>query len=248
MTNGLFAISLLLVADTLFLFYVLLLARRAMKSRLRIADLREALRLSLREEEQERQARAYLSHLLQMDERALPPLRRWAASADFLIILAEKILNDRPVTAIEFGSGVSTLVTLRCMQLSGVGNLISYEHIGEFADTTMARARRLGLDPDIRTVPLVESPEYQGRWYDAGALPDRIDLIIVDGPPANLHPETRSGAGSAFSRLSPAGTILLDDARRPGERKIVETWRSRFPDLDFSFIETLKGTVIGRRR
>jgi predicted O-methyltransferase YrrM len=196
---------------------------------------------------QQAEGRAYLARLLGLEFGDLPPFGGWAASADFLIILAEHILNEKPDTIVEFGSGVSTIVAARCLQINGRGRLTSYDHDASFAGITRARASRLGLEVDIHVVELGTNPGFDGKWYNVENPPGRIDLMVVDGPPNTIHAQTRGGAGLVFSRLSAGGIILLDDAQRPGEKAIVERWKRDFPTMNFSYLGTEKGTVIGTR-
>jgi predicted O-methyltransferase YrrM len=196
------------------------------------------------------EGRAYLHRLLQLEPETLPPLGGWAASADFLIIVAEHVLRAKPEVAVEFGSGVSTLVINRCLQLNGRGRLLSFESNAEFADITRGRADRLGVPHDVRAVDLVDAAPlgFAGKWYRTEDLPAEIDMIVIDGPPKAIHPETRGGAGKdVFPRLTANGRIFLDDAKRPGERAVADKWRAMFPDMRFDLIGTEKGTLIGRR-
>jgi predicted O-methyltransferase YrrM len=175
----------------------------------------------------------------------LPPLGGWAASADFLIILAEHILREKPETIVEFGSGVSTIVAVRCVQINGRGHVVTYDHDAFFAGVTRERAARLGLNVDVRVVKLSENAGFSGKWYEVPDLPDRLDLIVVDGPPVTIHPETRGGAGLVIPRLSSNGVVLLDDAQRSGERAIIERWRKDIPTMNFTYLGTEKGTIVG---
>lgn len=204
-----------------------------------------ALQASLTLQEQERQGREYLGSLLQMNSAELPPSGGWAASADFLIILAEQILMNKPSRVVEFGSGVSTLVALRCLEINGSGELISYDHDATFAKVSAGRAKRMGFDHQVKVANLTSVAGYKGRWYEIEP-PSNIDILVVDGPPAAIHPETRGGAGSLFRQLSPNGVILLDDANRGGEMMVVEQWKRENPGMSFLHIDTTKGTTLGR--
>ena len=47
----------------------------------------------------------------------------------------------------------------------------------------------------------------------------------------------------------PGGTVMLDDAARPGERLVARRWRKLRPDFSFSLDKSgTKGTLIGRRQ
>lgn len=203
-----------------------------------------ALQMSLTSQEQERQGREYLGNLLEIEPASLPPFGGWAASADFLIILAEHILMTKPAVVVEFGSGVSTLVALRCLQLNGTGKLRSFDHDPTFAKVTDGRAERLGFKHHVELADLRAVEGYQGKWYQT-EISDPIDLMVVDGPPAAVHPCTRGGAGLLFRNIAPGGAILLDDASRAGELAIVQHWKRTNPDMSFSHIDTMKGTALG---
>lgn len=195
---------------------------------------------------QQTEARAYLSHLLQIDEERLPPMGGWAASADFLVLLAEHVLRERPAVVVEFGSGMTTLVIQRCLQLVGSGKLLTYENEPFFARVVEARAEKLGLVTDIHCVGLQEHPgEYHGRWYAADAPATPIDLLVIDGPTNSIHPQTRGGAARYFKHLAPGGFLFLDDARRPGEVQVVKDWKQKNPEIQFNFIDLEKGAVVG---
>ena len=104
------------------------------------------------------------------------------------------------------------------------------------------------LDADIRHAPLVESADWPGCWYATGPMDAGIDLMIVDGPPWTVHPMTRAGAGGLFNLLNVGGTVILDDAARPGERLVAWSWRKAFPKMQFRYWGGgAKGTLIGTR-
>ena len=61
-------------------------------------------------------------------------------------------------------------------------------------------------------------------WYSgdalAAALPDRIDLLLVDGPPDLFGPGVRWPAVPLLrDRLGPGAAVLMDDGDRPAERR-----------------------------
>ncbi len=195
------------------------------------------------------EARAALLARLGLDDDALPHLGSWKADVGFLTLIADHIADHRPETVIEFGAGASTLVAARALQMEGAGRLISFDQHEGFAIATRTWLSDHGLDVDLRAVPLVPSPNgWPGLWYDHGPLPDRIDLLLLDGPPWTVHPYGRGAADSLFDRIPPGGYMMLDDGARPGERVIAHRWRKRWPDFEFRLIRFgTKGTLIGRR-
>lgn len=181
---------------------------------------------------------------------ALPHLGSWKADVGFLRHIVREIARLRPAHVVELGAGASSLVAARALQLHGGGRLHSFDQHGGFVDATRQWLGDHGLDVDIRHAPLThESADWPGRWYAVDHLPDRIDLLIIDGPPWSVHPLVRGAADSLFSRLSPDGVVLLDDAARPGERLVARRWRQRWPHIDFRLLrDGTKGTLLGRRR
>src|SRR3546814_5556508 len=71
-----------------------------------------------------------------------------------LLLLARYTLSRSPRTVVEFGSGVSTLVTAECLRRKGGGSIITHDHHSSFAAETAQRLRALGLEADVRSVPL----------------------------------------------------------------------------------------------
>jgi predicted O-methyltransferase YrrM len=187
---------------------------------------------------------------LGLPEDALPHLGSWKADIGLLTLLADHILEHKPRLVVEFGTGASTLVIAKAMELAGGGRLISFDQHEDFVEATRKWLADHDLEADVRAVPLRSSPAgWPGLWYDHGRLPEGIDLIVVDGPPWTIHPLTRGAAGTLLDNIAPGGTIMLDDAARPGERVIARRWRKAHPDFTFRLWKGgSKGTLIGTKR
>ena len=181
---------------------------------------------------------------------ALPNLGSWKADVGLLALVADYIVEAKPRVVVEFGAGASTLVVARAMQMAGGGVHVAFDQHQDFVEATGRWLAEHGLAADLRAVPLVPAPDgWPGLWYDADPLPDEIDFMLIDGPPWTIHPLTRGGASSLFDRIAPGGTIMLDDAARPGERVVARRWRNLRPDFDFALVKSgTKGTLVGRRR
>ena len=96
--------------------------------------------------------------------------------------------------------------------------------------------------------PLIEDRSaWSSTWYDLSALPQEIDLLVIDGPPWTLNPFVRGRAETLFERIVPGGMVLLDDAARPGERVVAARWRRNWPDFRFTLMPGAKGTLVGER-
>lgn len=186
---------------------------------------------------------------LDLPHDALPHLGSWKADVGFLRHIVREIARLRPAHVVELGAGASSLIAARALQLHGGGRLTSFDQHGGFVDATRQWLADHALDVDIRHAPLShESADWPGLWYALDGVPERIDLLIIDGPPWSVHPLVRGAADSLFARLSPDGVVLLDDAARPGERLVARRWRQRWPHIDFRLMKDgTKGTLVGRR-
>ncbi|MCH2161719.1 MAG: class I SAM-dependent methyltransferase [Phycisphaerales bacterium] len=177
-----------------------------------------------------------------------PPTRGWAASPDFLKLLAELIMTTRPESVVEASSGVTTLTAAYCLKRLGRGRVTALEHDETYAARTSALICEHGLE-DFATVvhaPLsrqaVDGEEF--AWYDPKAVTAiaQVDLLVVDGPPARTGPLARYPALPMFANALQAGaTILADDGGRAPEQEMVRRWMARFPGLQAEFIELEKG-------
>lgn len=182
---------------------------------------------------------------------ALPHTGSWKADVGLLTFLADHILAHRPRVVVEFSAGASTLIIAKALEHAGVEApvFISFEQHGDFVRKTSEWLREFGLQSDIRVAPLKPSPgDWPGLWYDHGPLPDGIELMLIDGPHWAIHPFTRGAAATTFGTIAPGGTVMLDDAARPGERIVTRRWRRQWPDFSFKLHHPgSKGTLVGTR-
>lgn len=192
-----------------------------------------------------RDKRALLARL-RLPSDALPKLGSWKADIGFLTRIVDHIEVHRPASVVELGSGASTLVTARALELNGGGTLFSFDQHPDFVDAVRSWLRDHDLAARVEYAPLVPAPPpWPGLWYDLGTIPDKIDLLVIDGPPWTLHPLVRGSAELLFDRISPGGTVMLDDASRPGERVVAARWSKRWPGLSWTLARGIKGTLIG---
>ena len=156
----------------------------------------------------------------------------WALRPEVVDLVVGLVAGGR-TSVIECGSGRSTVAIggalrdLGPVGSVGSGHVHALEHGPEYAATTRAAVSEAGLE-GFATV--VDAPLEDG-WYDLTALErlprSGVDLLLVDGPPAN-EPELERSRYPALSRLSerlaPGAAIVLDDAKRDGERWVIERW------------------------
>ena len=185
----------------------------------------------------------------------LPPMAGWACSPELAVAVVQEHLRGRPSTVVEIGSGVSTLVNGYLLERHD-GYVWSLDHDLAFAETTRENLTCHGLEK-VATVLDAELVDVKidgqvWRWYDLTTLPRtlRIDLLVIDGPPTSTGPLARYPALPLLAfRLADDAVIILDDAARASERRVVERWCAEYPEeLQHDFLPTLKGTSILRWR
>ena len=187
---------------------------------------------------------------LDLPADALPNLGSWKADTVFLRRIVDAIEETRPQSVVELGCGASTLIIARALQKYGGGRLASYDQHAPFVAATGRWLDDHGLSADLRHAPLApHHGNWASCWYELGHVPDRIDLLIIDGPPWTRNPFVRGAADGLFDRLPTGARILLDDAARPGERVIARRWAREWPKIAFRRLSGgAKGTLEGRVR
>lgn len=185
----------------------------------------------------------------------LPTMRGWPVSPDFVKVLMELILDMKPLRIVETGSGVSSIVGGYCLEMNGQGMLTSYDNDEKYARETVNNIdrHRLGQYVSVTHAPL-KPVTLQGEtflWYDTNCIrgEDKIDLLVIDGPPGGVQSMARYPALPVFfDMLSERAILLLDDAARDEEKKIVEAWLKLYRCFDYEYVDTENGVSILRRR
>jgi predicted O-methyltransferase YrrM len=187
-------------------------------------------------------------------ELPLPPLRDHAMSPDLVRCAVELMLRTEPHLVVELGSGASTVFLGYCLKRIGRGRLLSIDHEPEFSDKTRTMIEHHGLSEFVTVVcsplePLrIGAEEYS--WYSIrpADIDGPIDLVIVDGPPYHVHPLARYPALPVLlPRMSSNSSVILDDADRPEELRIIERWKFEFPQLSMQMLQTEKGGLLIER-
>ena len=199
----------------------------------------------------ETQASIELAGLLPL-RAPLRPMTGWAITPELGSILVRTVLERRPKTIVELGSGVSSIVHGYSLELVGGGRVIALDHDAAYAEVTRREIALHGLSDTVTVVDAPLVPQRVGAetfdWYSLTNLPEetRIDLLLVDGPPARTGRLARYPAlPLLLSRLADGATLVLDDAARHSERAIVERWlRDHGADLEHVFHPTRKGVSV----
>jgi len=188
----------------------------------------------------------------------LPSMSGWAIAPDLALTLVMLLLERKPSSVVEFGPGVSTLVIGYLLEKSGQGRLVSFEHEERNLESQRAEIKRHKLESVVTVVhaPLKQTTiaGKKWNWYSANTvkahLPNVIDMVLVDGPPAAVGPLSRYPAlPVVLPRLRAGSVILLDDAHRSNEQAILRLWHDEGKALfDRSFIDNQKGAALWIRR
>ncbi len=183
-----------------------------------------------------------------LDRRPYLPFSSGAMRASGLVHLCNLVVHRAPAQVVECGAGVSTIVLARLLAERGAGRLTALEHDAGWAE----RVADLLAREELTGVARVVLAPLEGGWYAAegvAQLPEAIDLLIVDGPPAD-RPEIAEARGPALTTIEPRLTagarVILDDIDRAGEQRVLADWERetawRFDRLEEEAI------AVGRRR
>jgi predicted O-methyltransferase YrrM len=181
----------------------------------------------------------------------LPPTRLWAASPDFLTIIAAQIQHHQPKVVLELGSGVSTLISSYLLKAANRGELFTLEHEAHFASKSLEQLEVHCLHEyaTIIHAPLVTTT-LKGetwRWYDPAKIPDmgKVDLLVIDGPPKRVQKLARYPAlPILFERLAQGAIIIVDDFARPDEYEMVKQWMADYMLKVVEIHDNEKGAIV----
>jgi predicted O-methyltransferase YrrM len=155
------------------------------------------------------------------------------------------VKTHKPKLTVELGSGVSTVV----MAKAGARKIISFDGSSEFAEITRNLLKEHGAKGvEVRFSKLSPYKKSPG-WYDPSSFKDikGIDLLVIDGPQGGDDPEARYPALEVLiSKLSNKSVVVLDDVKRPGERKLAEDFLKALPKHRIEILDHEKGTAVIR--
>jgi len=187
-------------------------------------------------------------------------LGEWPMAVAAIDAWGQAVLKNKPETVLEFGSGVSTVVSailMRRIHGDGAVRVYSVEQGEAAGHETFAKLRALGLDAMVamHIAPVAEGvvDAFAGVGYDlsvaemgaflGGARPQ---MVLIDGP--------FGGYGARFSTLpvahpwlAPDAEIWMDDALRDSELSIAYWWTDLGYLRDTMLQFTAKGVVVGTR-
>jgi Methyltransferase domain len=170
--------------------------------------------------------------------------------------LVDLIERRRPRVIVELGSGLSTTVISATLERLGMRETrhIVVDHLPEYLEET---ARRVAVQQLSRSVeywlcPLTPLAPGGPEWYGdlkAKLGNTEIDILIVDGPPGALVPQSRRPAlPELYPHLSATALVILDDANRKNERAVVDAWEHEYSDFEVTRIVASKGLALLSRK
>jgi len=200
-----------------------------------------------------REIQSYLDILNTLNiDKEIPELRNeWSVTANFSWIIMEEILHNKPKNIVELGSGTNSIISGYALKKNDNGKLTSFEHMKSFYSKGERKLQYHNLNRfvDIKLAELkdmeIENKVY--RWYDITKFKfeNKIDLLIVDGPPGHLQKKSRYPALPVlYEKLADQCKIIVDDYRRTDEIEIVEKWLDMYPEFQIQKLDTEHGMAI----
>ena len=191
----------------------------------RLFATQEDLRRRIEDHYRQLQVLLWLTSVLKV-RLPLSPMGGFPIEPDMAALLFRTVREKKPRLIVELGSGVSTVLIGYLLEEQGGGRLVSFDDNEWYWRETERdiRSHELGDVVEVHFAPLKEV-SFRGQtwlWYDPGALSDLRDI----------------------DSLAEGALIILDDAKRPDERKILDLWASEFPSCTMKVVDTLTGAAV----
>lgn len=180
----------------------------------------------------------------------LPVTADWSAAADFLFLIKEYCLENKPQVIVECSSGLTSITLARCCQINKSGQIYSLENGKKYADISQLNLKNTDLAAfaDIIYAPLqpITINDNSYDWYSLSDLPDfKIDMLVIDGPPGFIQKHSRFPAlPLLMDRLTNNSCVFLDDAARDEEKELVAMWLEMYPYIEHQYIDTERGCSV----
>lgn len=184
--------------------------------------------------------------------------RGWAVSPDLLGVVYREIIQNRPQTIVELGSGISSLYDGYLLKALNIpGKVFAIDHSEDFFQITKRNVQQHELDDTVKVVHCEMKPyQFNGKewqWYNIQNAEreglEKIDLLLVDGPLGREQDQARYPAVPVlFDRLNEGAVIVVDDYNRMEDKRVVKEWLKEFPALQLvEEIKTEKGAAVLRK-
>ncbi|MEX0609950.1 MAG: class I SAM-dependent methyltransferase [Balneolaceae bacterium] len=207
----------------------------------------------LEEERRQNQALMSLHHFLNL-RYPLPSMSHWAAFPELGITIIEYCRLIKPKFILEAGSGVSSIISCYCLEENGGGKFLSLDHDKDYSQQTNEQIKnhKLSSIGSVVHSPLetYEIDSKLWKWYNLSGYTgeNKIDLLIIDGPPEKTQTHARYPALPLLHKhLSKEAVIILDDAGRKSESEIIQKWLKLYPEFNLIYKPSKKGIAVLKR-
>jgi Methyltransferase domain len=168
------------------------------------------------------------------------PWSQFALRPSAMVKVLNEILLNRRTCIVECGGGITTFYIAQLLKQQGRGHLYTIEHDRGWIEWLQDLLNTQELAAYVSIIPAsltsCDVALNDTHWYDTQriytTLADRkIDLLIVDGPPAydELRQLSRYPALPVLHPfLAENWTVMLDDIGRAGETAILQRWEAEF--------------------
>lgn len=178
-------------------------------------------------------AKRDLTERLGLAPNALPGAGNWYPEEGVLNLLVDLVETRSEAQVVVCGAGLSVAVLARACQLAGTGPVWAIESDDKAVAVTRGLLARIGAEARVIKAELTQYDQHN-LWYarwSVSELPDRIDVLFLDGPGHFAGRTPRWPAGpELFPRLAQDGAVVLDDSRRVKEKKAMQRWAEDFPE------------------
>ena len=165
---------------------------------------------------------------------ALPAAGNWYPEENVLEFLLDQFDARPGANAVICGAGLSVAVLARAAARARQGGVWALDSDERTISMTQALLDAIGAEAHLLRAELVEYDKHN-LWYapwSVAGLPERIDLLFLDGPGHFAGRMPRWPAGpELFGKLSEGAAVILDDARRVKEKKALKRWAEAYPWL-----------------
>jgi len=179
------------------------------------------------------------SYLAPLSTTYLPWTKSAMRPSGLVAVLNEITINQRKCI-VECGGGISTFYIARLLKENG-GHIHTIEHDQQWCQLLEQELAKENLSECVSVIfaPLsnskIDIKQDNTDWYDLSTLEEqlsslKIDLLIVDGPPAYEDKKQLSRYPAVpflSTYFAKDYTIILDDINRPGEQEILQTWEQQ---------------------
>jgi predicted O-methyltransferase YrrM len=160
---------------------------------------------------------------------------RWSISPETGSVLVRIVIREQRRSILEFGAGMSSRLLAAALEEIGGGRLTSVEENPAWCEVAWEKVEQT-RDTDTALIPasIRLKVDCNGIYYgyeQLAAIKQRgpYDLVFVDAPWGGYG---RDGAlHSVIGSIVTGGLIVLDDAARIGEQRVLRRWLLRYPNL-----------------